>query len=373
MTYQGIHRLRAAGCFSPAAQFIISPLCDYRLSLTSEMHMNRKPYRLLGAVLSLAVTVVLARSVLADQMPEIPSGATIKVRMIDKLSSEESQIGDTFSATLEEPIAVNGKEIYPRGADVSGRVVDVHRSGRLSDPGELDLLLTTISSGRMATSVSVEPLVIKGESHTKSNVGKIGGGAALGAIIGGIAGGGKGAAIGAGVGGTAGTGAAAATGKRAAVVESEAVLSFTSTSPAAGTSEIVPSHTAESTVDKAPAMNEDNATNPPAATTESNDATPLFTLRDRRVIRDCVSEHASDFPPGTTERPDMPSGSDRQIRRGHTLPPDVQSSAKSLPLACENQLPGLPKEMDRVVYKGRVLLIDSANRILDIFYLDENQ
>src|SRR2546423_12048298 len=187
----------------------------------------RKYCRLMTAGL---FTIVLVLPGFGDEVPEIPPGTSIKVRIIDQLSSEESETGDIFHGTLDEPIQAHGKELYPRGADVSGRVSDVHRSGRLSEPGELDLILTTVSSGRVAFSVAVQPLVIKGGSHAKSNAGKIGGGAALGAVIGAIAGGGKGAAIGAGVGGAAGAGAAAATGQRAAIVQPENVLTFTSTS-----------------------------------------------------------------------------------------------------------------------------------------------
>src|SRR2546428_10712587 len=101
-------------------------------------------------------------------------------------------------------------------SDVMGRVADADRTGRVSEPGELDLVLVTISSGTVAESVHVEPLVIKGESHTKSNATKIGGGAVPGAIIGGTAGGGKGASIGTRAGAGAGTGAAAGTGKKPA-------------------------------------------------------------------------------------------------------------------------------------------------------------
>src|SRR5437879_1240862 len=61
--------------------------------------------------------------------------------------------------------------------------------------------------------------------------------------------------------------------------------------------------------------------------------TPLFTLRDRRIIRSCVNDHAADFPAGATERPELPSGSERQIRRGETLSADVQRQVQSLPLA----------------------------------------
>lgn len=339
--------------------------------------MSRKHRQLWNAVLSLAVIAVIGSlPAWAKGAPVIPSGTTIQVRIIDKLSSEQNQAGDTFHGTLEEPITVDGKELYPRGADVSGRVSDVHPSGRLSEPGELDLVLTTVTSGNLTSSLRVEPLVIKGESHTKSNATKIGGGAALGAVIGAIAGGGKGAAIGAGVGGAAGTGAAAATGKKPATVEPEAVLSFTTATSSSTTVE--PSaihHPAEDDRDRNNPSDQEKVPNSPdqsGTTAESNDTNALFTLRDRRVIRDCVSNHASNFPPGALERPELPSGSERRLQRGQTLPAEIAKQVKSLPLSCEQQLPVLPSDLDRVVYNGRVLLINSKNYVLDMFYLDEN-
>src|SRR3989454_8111926 len=302
--------------------------------------MDRKYHPFIRASLSVLLIAVLSLPGLAQKAPEIPSGTTIKVRMMDKLSSEESQIGDTFHGTLEEPIEVDGKVLYPKGADVMGRVTDVHRSGRLSEPGELDLVLVTVSSGRVAMSLTAQPLVIKGESHTKNNAGKIGGGAALGAIIGGIAGGGKGAAIGAGVGGAAGASAAAATGKRAAVGQPETVLTFPS---ATGSSSTVGQNVPEQTPSQPP---EQNSTQPSSQTGNQTDAAedgersiPLFTLRDRRVIRECVSENVSAFPVGVTERPDLPPGSDRGVRRGETLPVELQNKVYSLPVACAERLP----------------------------------
>jgi hypothetical protein len=308
---------------------------------------------------------------------DIPSGTSVRIRMIDKLSSEDAQIGDTFHATLEDPIEVEGKTIYPKGADVMGRVNDVHRTGRLSEPGELDLVLATVSSGTTAASLRVEPLVIKGESHTKSNATKIGGGAVLGAIIGGIAGGGKGAAIGTMAGGAAGAGTAAATGKRPAIIESEAVLTFVTTTASTPTTP-PPASTAES--NRAPvAAPPPDSDSPPAPASggasglSADDHAVVFTLRDRRIIRNCVSDHASDFPPGAIQRPELPSGSERQIRRGETLPTDLQKQVLSLPLACEDQLPKLSHELERVLYNGRIMLINNTGRILDLFYLEDEQ
>jgi hypothetical protein len=336
--------------------------------------MNRKHFSLVSAGLAFLLLALSALPVLGQKSLEIPSGTSIRVRMIDSLSSEKTQVGDTFRGTLDEAIQVNGKELYPKGADVIGRVTDAHPTGRLSEPGELDLVVNTVSSGTVATSINVEPLVIKGESHAKSNATKIGGGAVLGAVIGAIAGGGKGAAIGTVAGGAAGTGAAAATGKKPALVDSEAVLTFVTTSASAPA--LPPP--ANSSSNEAPPPNAAPAAPSPDAPPVSDsapaadDSTPLFTLRDRRTIRSCVNEHASDLA-GATERPELPSGAERQIHRGGSLSPEVQNQAQSLPLACEDQLPRLPSDLERVVYGGRVLLIDSKGHVLDTFYLDQNQ
>jgi len=334
--------------------------------------MNRK-YLLMSTVLTSFLLSLAPLPAAAQKALEIPSGTQIRVRMTDNLSSERTQVGDTFRGTLDEPIVVSGRELYPKGADVIGRVSDVHPTGRLSEPGELDLVLNTVSSGTVAESIHVDPLVLKGESHTKSNVTKIGGGAALGAVIGAIAGGGKGAAIGTLAGGAAGTGAAAATGKKPAIVESEAVLTFVTSSPSAPAS-ATPANTAASDAPPVIATAPPVSDSPSIPASEANlDNTPLFTLRDRRTIRTCVNEHAADFPAGTTERPELPSGAERQIHRGGTLPSEIQNQAQSLPLACEDQLPRLSNDLERVIYGGRALLIDSKGRVQDMFYLDENQ
>lgn len=305
----------------------------------------------------------------AATAPDIPMGTEIQVRIIETLSSGTARQGDIFHGTLDEPIIVGGKQLFPKGADVTGTVSGVHASGRLSDPGELSLVLNTISSGGIASSVSVQPLQVKGESHTKSNVTKAGGGAVLGAIIGGIAGGGKGAAIGAGAGAAAGTGAAAATGKKEVVLQSESVVKFVTASSSSAS-------TAPPEENKPMASEPSVQPAPPAkaepTTKTSFDNAVLFTARDRRVIRNCLNERAADLPTGTLQREELPSGSERQVKVGGMLSADLQRKAQALPLACEDQLPRLPGDQERVVYSGRVLLIDSANHILDMFDLGEN-
>ena len=299
----------------------------------------------------------------------IPAGTPIRVRMIESLNSESAQVGQAFHATLEDAIVVNGQTLFPRNADVVGSVAEVHRSGRLSDPGIMKLVLSSVTSGSQSTTLTVAPIEIKGESHTTSNVEKIGGGTAVGAIIGGIAGGGKGAAIGAGAGAAAGTGVAAATGKREAKVQSEAVFTWTTiAAPSTASSNMQqPVQNAANT----PANS--NAANAGGAQTQASDpnASRSFSAHDRRVIRNCVEDSKADLPPGLAKRDSLPPGLEKQMDRNGTLPPGLQKRVRPLPQACEQQLPPLPNDLERVIYGGRVMLIDTNNRILDKFFLDE--
>lgn len=290
----------------------------------------------------------------------IPAGSLVHVRITDELSSETAQPGDTFHGVLENPIEVNGKTLYPRGSAVTGRVSAVESSGRLSHPGLLELELIRVESGGKSATLTTEPWTLKGKSHTKSNVTKIGGGAAAGAIIGALAGGGKGAAIGAGVGAAAGTGVAAATGKQPAKVESEAIVTFTTVEPATSTTSAIPA---------TPPV----AATPPPSGKSYDDESPearSFSARDRRVIRSCFADHASDLPPGLAKRETLPPGLERQLQKNGTLPPGLQKRVEPLPQVCEGQLLRLPGDLERVVYNRRVMLINAAYVILDIFDVD---
>jgi hypothetical protein len=179
---------------------------------------------LAGTLLALAFGVA---SVAEAQT--IPTGAHLQVRMGTSLSSGTSQVGETFDGTLAHDVVVNGNTVAKAGTPVKGRVTYVKPSGRLHAPGIITVRLTSVGG----QAVSATSASRKGKSHTKSNATKIGGGAAAGAIIGAIAGGGKGAAIGTLAGGAAGTGVAAYTGKEEAVIGTESVLGFTTTGTSA--------------------------------------------------------------------------------------------------------------------------------------------
>ena len=172
------------------------------------------------------VTITLFVAVAAAQ--NIPIGTAIPVRMGTRLSSASATTGQAWSGTVARDVTAGGATIKA-GSPVHGKVTYVNRSGLLHKPGMLSLRMTSIDVNGHSQAVTTTRVSRQGKSHTKSNVTKVGGGAAAGALIGGLAGGGKGALIGAGAGTAAGTGVAAATGKQEVVIPSEQVLTFTVT------------------------------------------------------------------------------------------------------------------------------------------------
>ena len=156
----------------------------------------------------------------------VPSGTPIAVRLQSSISSATASAGQEFDATLEEPLVIDGKTIAAEGTPVIGRVVTARNSGRLHNSGYLRLTLDSIVLNGKPVTVQTSSVYAAGGSHEKRNLAWIGGGAAGGALIGALAGGGKGALIGSAVGGAGGTGAAYATGKKEVAFGSERMLTF---------------------------------------------------------------------------------------------------------------------------------------------------
>lgn len=163
----------------------------------------------------------------APRKVTIPAGTVLTVRLNETLSSEKNKPGDRFTATLDQPLIVEGLVLAERGARVEGRVLEVEQAGRVRGLASLKVHLVRLhtADGQDVT-ISTQPFSKTAEPSKAEDAKKIGIGAAVGAAVGAIAGGGRGAAIGAGVGGAAGTGAVLATRGNPAVLPSETRLSF---------------------------------------------------------------------------------------------------------------------------------------------------
>lgn len=171
-------------------------------------------------------------SAMSNMKPEapkplvVPAGTVLTVRLGQTVGSKISSAGQTFTATLASPVVVDGKTAIPAGATASGTVVDAKPLGRFKGGASLQLRLTSVTVGGAEQSISTSSVVRTAAGKGKRTAIMAGGGAGLGALIGGLAGGGKGAAIGALAGGGAGTGGAAFTGNKDIVLPAESALSF---------------------------------------------------------------------------------------------------------------------------------------------------
>ena len=165
------------------------------------------------------------------QKVTIPSGTTLAVRLVDAIDSETATQGQTFRATLNSPLAVDGDTAIPSGYDVEGHVVTVQSAGKFAGQSLLVLQLDRIEAAGKYYNVQTDQYKKQGSSRGKNTAEKVGAGAGIGAIIGAIAGGGKGAAIGAAAGGGLGAGAQAVTHGQQIKLPSETILSFTLQAP----------------------------------------------------------------------------------------------------------------------------------------------
>lgn len=155
----------------------------------------------------------------AEPMFQVDTGSIMRVRMNGTISSKTAKVGDTFTTTVTEPVySSNGVVVIPTGSTLTGRVEAVKAAAKGGKPGEIDVSfiklrlpngrtrtinasLTDLESGK--TTSDDEGTVSAGKMKNRKII-FIGGGAAGGALLGAIVGGGKGTAIGAIVGAGAG-------------------------------------------------------------------------------------------------------------------------------------------------------------------------
>jgi hypothetical protein len=163
----------------------------------------------------------------APMVITVPAGKVITVRLADPVGSKISQAGQSFGGTLAKPVEVGGEVVIPAGARVEGEVVNAKPLGRFAGGALLQLKLDSITVDGSAMPVQTATFTQTLKGKGKRTAVLAGGGAGLGALIGGLTGGGKGAAIGAAAGGGAGTAGTAFTGNKEIELPAESAVPFT--------------------------------------------------------------------------------------------------------------------------------------------------
>jgi hypothetical protein len=157
----------------------------------------------------------------------IRPGTFIMVRTDQPLSSDRNQEGDVFSATLTQPVVVDGIVVAQRGQTVMGRVAEAKKAGRASGVSHLSLQLTglTLADGTQAN-IQSQMITRNGQTSVGNDVATVGTTTVVGAAIGAAADWGRGAAIGAGAGAVAGLAGVLLTRGHPTVVYPETPMTF---------------------------------------------------------------------------------------------------------------------------------------------------
>jgi LysM repeat protein len=175
--------------------------------------------KMLATVFALIFIGGTAESFAQKNLYTVESGAVIRVRMNETLSSKNAKTGDTFTTGVTEPVySNNGVVVIPTGSTVVGRVDSAKPAKKGGDPGTIDVSFTevrlpngttriingSLTSLNTKTAKSDNEGTASGDDRKNDKIIFIGGGAGGGAILGGIIGGGKGAIIGGILGGLGG-------------------------------------------------------------------------------------------------------------------------------------------------------------------------
>ncbi len=156
----------------------------------------------------------------------IPAGTRIRVRLGETLSTKENQAGDSFTGIVVDPVQVGGQTVIRAGARARGVVTEAKSLGRFEGQAVLAIRLDDVRADGRTYRVRTSHVERVEQGKGKRSAILTGGGAGLGAIIGGLAGGGKGALIGGLLGGGGGAAGSAFTGNKDLVIPAESILTF---------------------------------------------------------------------------------------------------------------------------------------------------
>jgi hypothetical protein len=158
----------------------------------------------------------------------IAAGTEITIRMIDSVDSQHDRLGQMFRASLDTPIIdAQGNTLVSRGANVVVKLVKEQQSGRIVGRTSLTLALVSVNVNGHDVDLVSSDVMEQSRSRGKRSLALIGGSAAAGGIIGGLAGGRHSAFVGAASGAGVGTVVEVLTKGQRVRIPSETRLTFT--------------------------------------------------------------------------------------------------------------------------------------------------
>jgi len=101
---------------------------------------------------------------LVPSATKLPEGTPIPIRLKSALSSASVHAGEGFSATVDEPVVIDGQTLIDRGTPATGRVLEAKPStnspGRA--PGYLRIVLVSLKIGDRPVMIETSSIFAKG-------------------------------------------------------------------------------------------------------------------------------------------------------------------------------------------------------------------
>jgi hypothetical protein len=166
----------------------------------------------------------------------LPTGSVINVTLDQQVGTKASKVGDTFSATVTDAIvASNGQTVVPAGSKVYGKVTGLQDSNNAGQKAAIRLDFERININGVErpfeANITATNLQTEGGDSRNETLKKAGIGAAAGAVLGAVIGGGDLAKIlgGAAIGAAAGTVISLGTGEVDAVLPAGSKMTLQTT------------------------------------------------------------------------------------------------------------------------------------------------
>src|SRR5580700_5674678 len=100
---------------------------------------------------------------------KLPEGTPILIRLQSPLSSASAHPGDTFTATIDEPVAVDGQTRIARDTPVTGRVLEAKPAAGAHEPGYLRVVLVSLNVGGRQFMIYTSSIFAKGGPREERN------------------------------------------------------------------------------------------------------------------------------------------------------------------------------------------------------------
>ena len=119
-------------------------------------------------------TGITPSQALIPSATKLPEGTAISIRLLSALSSASSHAGDSFNATLDEPVVIDGQTLLAPGTSASGRVLEAKPSARSRggspegspesplEPGYLRIVLVSLNIGGKPVMIETSSIFAKG-------------------------------------------------------------------------------------------------------------------------------------------------------------------------------------------------------------------